>query len=399
MGSPSAVNHNNNDDADPVVLGNNNDEDDDSDDSVDDEEPLSEASEESADDADDAYEDENEDEDDNVNINADKTEFFMADEKDVELASDLLKSVQLESDIDKGEDVDKKPSSITKEKVIKTDGDDFVVSDGPVGKRYDELSKMDNNRQDMKGCLINLVQFLEGLDSNNYDGMGLENLFNEKWDGVGNKMSDTFIKRGHPEMAERINLGNRFSLLAVIVIWLHYAPLGSKSVDNIPFDCCRDDQCCIDCMKRYVPNFLCNEQEHGSDAMMEMEWNFGGKGEIDIENKRNAHRSVVSDLIPCLSEKGKTEAEMKKSYAEIADKLGLDDHLDIMVISFCWIKMHVLLSSKNNNTGKLHILVASSAVAQYVFGYKGTDKYFIRISGRHFELVFCIHPEVSSSKY
>jgi hypothetical protein len=119
--------------------------------------------------------------------------------------------------------------------------------------------------------------------------------------------------------------------------------------------------------------------------------NYGGKAMTVDENASS--KMAVVDLIFFDLEKKKKEDEMMEQYKEVAALFELADPRDLMILSYCWIQMHVLLSRKNTSFEHLKIHVASSAVAKHVHGHIGTSKYLIRIRGGAWELTYGLHPQ------
>jgi hypothetical protein len=140
-------------------------------------------------------------------------------------------------------------------------------------------------------------------------------------------------------------------------------------------------------------NFLVNEDEKGSEQMME--WKFGGHSDVD---KRKY--MAVLDLMPLCLEKMKSDHLMRKQYQEMASIFGVESYYILMIIPYCFLQMHVLLFQKTKEDGgvnaveRMQVHVASSATADYAFGLgRGTEKYTLKIVTPHVSQTWGLHAQ------
>lgn len=312
---------------------------------------------------------------------------------------ELMETSKVEDllDIDDG---DTKPSS--NQEVIQyvdTNTASFSFGEGSVVQTYDELNELPsedktNPKYPFLPVLHRLVKITLG-DYSEFSPSDLQSLFNTEQQGIFRKMKETFTERGYPGWANQVNLASHFSLLHDLLVILHYAPEGCKPCGDNPSNFCRPDQCCIHCMQSKVPSYLINEQENGSNFMIHNKWNFGGR--MDCQSRSD--RIALVDMVPVLLPKKDSESEMIKQYMDVADALGLPTYHHLFVITYCFVKMHVILSGKREmneegNGQKFQILAASAAVAKHFFGFpNGTKKYLFKINGQIYVLYLTLHPQ------
>ncbi len=312
---------------------------------------------------------------------------------------EIMKSSKVEGhlDIDNGDDMPTSNQEIIQD--VDPNRASFTFGKGEVVKIYDELKEspsVDNTNPDYP--FLPVVSHLVGVTLKDYSGFSpsdLQSHFNAKQQYVFEEMKKSFIARGYPEWATQVNMASCFSLLHKMLVILHYGPEGCKHCDGKPSNFCHPNQCCIRCMQSNVPSFLLNEQARGLDFMLHNKWHFGGK--MDIPEKRDEIAFV--DMVPVLLPKKDSEAEMIRQYEGVADALGLPSYHHMFVITYCFVKMHVILSGKRErkeegNGQKFQILAASAAVAKHFFGFpNGTTKYLFKINGHIYVLYLTIHPQ------
>eukprot|EP00985_Skeletonema_marinoi_P006218 scaffold2696_cov144-Skeletonema_marinoi.AAC.10 len=240
-----------------------------------------------------------------------------------------------------------------------------------------------------KGLMKKIVEFIvftERLDISEYDtAANLERALNQQRDEIGDAMAEALRNEGHGDLVSKINLGNKFSIMTLILFFLHYAPEGCVAVEGDKRNFCRSNQCCIHTMFTKLYNFVVNEYEKGPDKMKE--WAYGGKREEDVSN-----RMAAVDLIPFLLEKMDKDSEMREQYCQVADYFGLESYLDLMIIPFCIAQLHIRLFEKAKleaNPGEeleeraqqlqLHFCGAASSL--HILGLeKGMQKYREKLS-------------------
>ena len=226
--------------------------------------------------------------------------------------------------------------------VLKNADSMLEIVKGEFEKTYRRRAASKKERKVMKGLIkdiLELIEFVEHVDISDYTGCQLEDELNKRRDTIGNAMVQALIDNGHRDLISRINLGSRFSLETLIVFFLHYAPIGCRSVVGDKWNYCDPNQCCIHTMMKKLFNFLVNEEVHSLEQMRE--WAFGGGQVLD----KSAHMAAV-DLIPFLLDKKDTEKEMREQYVDVANKFGLTSFYDLMIIPFCLVQMHVKLFEK-----------------------------------------------------
>jgi len=185
-----------------------------------------------------------------------------------------------------------------------------------------------------------------------YEGRGKEYevLFNKQNKDMGNAIKDNTTQKYH----KMINLGHKFSIALMLLIFLHYAPVGCY-VDW--FNCMPVLQCCIRTMQQSIPRFLWHEY-HGKST-----------------DKTFNDYIKSFDMSPFTLAKG-TASEIKKQYEELSKMLGLVSVRELFVISFNKMVKHAILYKILYPHKVLRIHVASSWVALYIFGYgSGPEKY------------------------
>ena len=112
------------------------------------------------------------------------------------------------------------------------------------------------------------------------------------------------------------------------------------------------------------------------------------------------HKSYDTHL-PVLCEKGDSDSKMRAHYKTWTERFGLENFYQLLIIGYLLAQMHILLAIASYQ-GTFQVLVASSAVAKYIFGLgAGPQKYLTRIIGEiitnskttMFEVSFICHPQ------
>jgi len=163
--------------------------------------------------------------------------------------------------------------------VLKNANSMLDIVKGEFEKTYTRrrAASKDKERKVMMGlmrAILELIEFVEHVDISDYTGCQLEEELNKRRDTIGNAMVKALIANGHRDLISRINLGSRFSLETLVVFFLHYAPIGCRSVVGDKWNYCDPNQCCIHTMMKKLLNFLVNEEAHSLEQMRE--WAFGG---------------------------------------------------------------------------------------------------------------------------
>jgi hypothetical protein len=254
-----------------------------------------------------------------------------------------------------------------------------------VSKEWDKISRMRKVMMELI-LFVNHVQHSE--EYKNMSAKQVEAKCNAKRKEVGEAIATYLRDEGYGHLANIINLGTPFCTDTLIIFYLHYAPEGTNSVDGDKFNFCHPRQCCIHTMFSKLLNFLINEDEYGSECMLD--WSFGGKTDVDKTDKM-----VAVDLIPFLLKKKKTDGEMSKQYQAFSDRLGLASKEELMMIPYCLIQLHLLLHQKSRNGKKCQLHIASSATAKYAFGREGgVKKYLTKFVSDLYVITFGPHPQV-----
>ena len=322
----------------------------------------------------------NEEERENSNILASCEEFDTQDEirqtnNDVDTIvnnevidlNDIETSNELERELDEGE------SSEGIQPDERNIGDDINFGCGIFRTHYDEMLKTAQNREKlaqldglMKAIAL-LILFVYDTKNNISQYINDEAKQNEliedcnkKRREIGLLMRKTLRNNGHGCYELLVNLGSMFSVVYVMCMVKHYAPIGTRHMPGDEFNFMHLTQCCIACMVKKIPNFLINEREHGIETAKE--WSFGGRTEYDYSNK-----IATVDIIPVLLKKEKTDSGMRQQYQTWAKRFKLPTFYHLMMIPYCFIQLHIIIAYIINPEKIFHVHIASSSVAKYIF--------------------------------
>ena len=255
---------------------------------------------------------------------------------------------------------------------------------------HDELRKAPPNKlKGMRKVVADLIRFVDATEKEVNDKGGVTALeLEKKFNKEKNQIRDTMKDHLPTEMKPLVNTANRFSIHTLVVIFLHYAPPGWRPDKDDEHDFCSITQCCIHTMKSKLLNFLYNENKHGPEKMEE--WRYGGKSDLDY-----ASRMAVVDLIPFLLEKKSTMGEMEAQYTKYAEELKLNNYYELIAISYCFARMHLLLARASHRKEKCQLHVASSAAAKHLLGLQsGISKYLQKYLYSTFNITIGPHPQI-----
>lgn len=185
-----------------------------------------------------------------------------------------------------------------------------------------------------------------------YKGKGkqYEDLFNKERESMGTTIQNNTQKKYH----NMINFGHKFSITLMLLMYLHYAPMGCF-VELL--NCMPELQCCIMTMQQSIIRYLWAEYH----------------GEKTTKTFNEFIKSV--DMAPFTLIKG-TASDIKDQYEELTEMLKFASIYELFIITFNMMVKHAILYKIQNPSSVLQVHVPSSWTAKYVFGYgKGHEKY------------------------
>ena len=142
----------------------------------------------------------NDSDDDDINFAIKHDDFEQGDAEVI--AADCILEYELDEDDD---------TQVTFQNVItKFDSLDKIAK-GEFAKVYKGLGESidDHDSPGLKKVIADLIQFEGNLDATPYSGFGMEALFNEKREIVGNAMEEALKATGNNHLIDSINLGSK----------------------------------------------------------------------------------------------------------------------------------------------------------------------------------------------